>query len=228
MHNSLKNIVIILALISLSGCAITMDVDRYSISPPGAELDKNQRIVVKNKSDDNWNSAHYVEYVVKQFNELGYDAVIDAKGKDGKYPYGRYMAVYSFENETESYSYEYSSNTYGVKDSGSSTINCNSYDSSVSCTERKSKTFGVTGKETKTATGSVTFRSFYLWIYDLRQKDAEGNLEQVLYTATLTDDDFCNEKYMYEQLVKVAISTMKTGPQSEGQVRIDKSGCPRD
>jgi len=204
-----------------------MDVDRYSISPPGAELDKEQRIVVRHSKDGNWNSAHYAENVVQKFNQLGYDAVADIKGENGKYPYGRYMAIYRFENEDETYTYEYTSNQYGMKDSGRSNISCNSYGNSVSCTETENQVFGVTGQKTRTATKDITYRTFYLWLYDLGQKDSEGNLRQVLYSAAMTSDDYCSEKYIYNQLIEVAISTMKVGPQSEGEVKIDTSDCPR-
>jgi len=227
MNNLLRYATSIIFLLSISGCTTRMDVDRYSISPPGAELDKKQRIVVRHSKEGGWNSAHYLESVVRKFNQLGYDAVADKKGKNGKYPYGRYIAFYKFENDKETYSYEYKSNTYGMKNSGRSTINCDSYGDSVSCTETESKVFGVTGQETRTATKDITYRTFYLWIYDLDQKDSEGNLEHIIYSSSMTSDDHCSEKYIYNQLIEVAISTMKTGPQSEGEVKVDTSDCPR-
>jgi len=219
--------VMVLLVVSLSGCASRMEVTRSSTSAPQADFDKGKRLVVSHSDEGDWNSEHYWQDVVSQFNRLSYDAVMDVKNDNGRYPYGRYLAIYQLDTDYDSYDHEYTSKQYGLLDAGRSNIKCESDGSATSCSETNYKTFGVTGQTTRSATKTFAFRSFRLWIYDLQRKKSDGSFQQVLYTYAFTDHERCTEGYIYNQLIETALSNLKLGPKSVDEIRIDVSDCPR-
>ena len=184
------------AIIVLSGCQTTIEARQYSVLDPESNFNANKPIVVATFDENDLSSKYYIRAVIDALKERGFTNVYSLRelAESNSTPVA--AAYIKLEEKYDTYTYE--SADYGMVDSGYSTTSCTGFGITATCNTTKQKTYGVTGKSTKT--GTMVYHSFALHYYDLATK------KKVLFTMGSTFDESCNSDFLYKFLIDETIS----------------------
>lgn len=185
--------VILSALVALTGCSVhPLKGSHYSHLDPDNQIDKNTPILVAVIKDD-LNSKYYLKYVVDKLKENGFTQV----SSDSNNPPSdlKYMVFVSVFEKIDSY--QYASPVYGSVNSGTSNINCSSYNGYTNCTSTNNKTSGVTGYAQNTGyTHGYYFKTQWFGM---------TNHQKTFDTLTATHEKNCNSDKLYKFLIDESI-----------------------
>ncbi|EGQ7819256.1 MULTISPECIES: membrane lipoprotein lipid attachment site-containing protein [Vibrio] len=180
----------------LSGCQTTIEASQYSVLDPDVNFYASTPIVVSTFDENDLSSKFYIRSVIDALKERGFTNVYSSRELVENQITPVAAAYIKLEEKYDTYTYE--SADYGMVDSGYSTTNCTGFGITATCNTTKQKTFGVTGKSTKT--GSMVYHSFALHYYDLATE------KKVLFTMGSTFEKSCNSDFLYNFLIDETIS----------------------
>ncbi len=197
----IRNVMALLLSIFLGGCATNTVIDAsYSsqVDPDFAFTDDKRIAVLVSDTGNSLESKHYVDQVVEALEQRGFHSVFSYRDlPDLKAPVDIAILINVFKNSS---SYEYEGADFGMVDSGNSTVSCTSWGNSATCTEEKQKTFGVTGRSTKT--GYLSGYYFSANWFNV------GSEEKIMFNFASSFKEGCSDRAVYEFLVSQTIARL--------------------
>lgn len=190
-----KNLILLGAVVMLSGCQTTIEANQYSVLDPESNFYVNTPILVATFDENDLSSKYYIRPVIDALKERGFINVYSSSELVDSDITPIAAAYIKLDKEYDTYTYE--SADYGMVDSGYSTTNCTGFGMTATCSSTQQQTFGVTGTSKKT--GTTVFHSFALHYYDL----ASG--KKVLFSMGSTFDKTCNTDFLYKFLIDETI-----------------------
>lgn len=183
-------------------CRVTTKITKGSYSSqldPDFSFTPDKSIVVLASENKNiLETKYYVDHVVTTLKDRGFRNVYSYRNvNEAGHPIDISMII----NVGKKYdSYQYEKSNYGLVDSGISTTDCTGGDFSVSCTENKQKTFGVTDHSTNT---------HYLTIYYFSTNWFNAsNAQKIMFAFSASHEKWYSDRAVFEFLISETVKRL--------------------
>ncbi|WNO59437.1 hypothetical protein [Rheinheimera sp. MMS21-TC3] len=197
----IRNALLLLTLIIMSGCATNkvMDASYSSQVDPDFSFTRDKRVaVLVSEQGNSLESKYYVTQVVEALKQRGFINVHSYTEIPNLNAPVDIAVIINVSKKSDSY--QYSGANYGLVDSGNSTVNCTGWGNSVNCTENKQKTFGVTGYSTKT--GYLTGYYFSANWFNVQ------NEQKIMFSFASSYEEGCTDRAVFEFLISQTIARL--------------------